>query len=503
MSRYFKALIVAAWLGFAAWFVRHEAFPEWFTSAAGGYDRLVPSDVMVDETWMRVLVNGQPVGYAHSGVERDSENPVHNTILKSDMHLLVSMMGERQNLRVNMTANLDVLMRLQDFSFDFSSAGYAMKIRGVRRDGNSYRVSMRTGGVSNSLDIEIPDDVVLYSPMIQLRLKQLKPGRSLTLKTMDPMTMQPTVIHFEALRHEPVTVGGVTYPEATLIEAKHRDMAVKTWLDGEGMPLKQETPFGWTLEKCSFDEAMKALRAAGNVDIAAGLAVQCSGRLRDPQGAKHVRLAIQGPGCEGISFPSGRVAVESLTATSAVISVSAQAPAPRGGALSGVERAAALATSPFVQADAPAIRKVALEIVGAETNDTEKARLIHEWVHARLEKTPTVSIPSALEVLASRRGDCNEHAILHVALARAAGLPARQLSGLVYHEGRFMYHAWPAVWEGGGWVEADPTWGQRYVDATHIPLVEGDLGDQAGLIRVMGRIRVVILGEGDGADDQR
>ena len=43
------------------------------------------------------------------------------------------------------------------------------------------------------------------------------------------------------------------------------------------------------------------------------------------------------------------------------------------------------------------------------------------YVNALLEKKPTVSLPSAREVLRTRIGDCNEHTVLYVAMARAAG----------------------------------------------------------------------------------
>ncbi len=73
-------------------------------------------------------------------------------------------------------------------------------------------------------------------------------------------------------------------------------------------------------------------------------------------------------------------------------------------------------------------------------------------------------------------GDCNEHAVLFAALARAAGVPARIEAGLVYLNGRFYYHAWPNVYV-GHWLEMDPTWGQHAVDATHLALVEGELAE--------------------------
>ena len=53
-----------------------------------------------------------------------------------------------------------------------------------------------------------------------------------------------------------------------------------------------------------------------------------------------------------------------------------------------------------------------------------KAGKLVDWVHKNLEKRPVLSVPNALETLENRIGDCNEHAVLLAAFARAAGIPA-------------------------------------------------------------------------------
>jgi transglutaminase-like putative cysteine protease len=103
-----------------------------------------------------------------------------------------------------------------------------------------------------------------------------------------------------------------------------------------------------------------------------------------------------------------------------------------------------------------------------------------------------VSIPSALEVLSRREGDCNEHTTLYTALARAAGIPTRMAAGIVYMENGFYYHAWPEVWL-DGWVPIDPTFNQFPADATHIRFVTGNLDRQSDIIKLVGKLRVNVL----------
>ena len=47
------------------------------------------------------------------------------------------------------------------------------------------------------------------------------------------------------------------------------------------------------------------------------------------------------------------------------------------------------------------------------------------FVHGHLEQKLVPGVPSALETLKSRVGDCNEHATLFAALARSLGVPTR------------------------------------------------------------------------------
>jgi transglutaminase-like putative cysteine protease len=114
------------------------------------------------------------------------------------------------------------------------------------------------------------------------------------------------------------------------------------------------------------------------------------------------------------------------------------------------------------------------------------------WVYENLEKRPTVSIPSAVQVLEMKVGDCNEHSVLTAALLRAAGVPTRLAVGVLYFEDRFYYHAWvEAYW--GKWLAFDPVLGQSPADATHIRFMTGGLSRQVEMVRVIGRLEVQIL----------
>ncbi|KPK03300.1 MAG: hypothetical protein AMS20_10880, partial [Gemmatimonas sp. SG8_28] len=159
----------------------------------------------------------------------------------------------------------------------------------------------------------------------------------------------------------------------------------------------------------------------------------------------------------------------------------------------GEPLASYLAPEPLVQSDDPRIQAQARQLQDRYRRPEDFARRLTEWVYDNLDKRVTMSVPSAVEVLESRRGDCNEHTVLYVALARAAGLPARTAAGLVYVDGSFYYHAWPEVYL-DGWVAVDPTLGQFPADAAHLRFVIGGLARQVELIRLIGRLELEVLG---------
>ena len=87
---------------------------------------------------------------------------------------------------------------------------------------------------------------------------------------------------------------------------------------------------------------------------------------------------------------------------------------------------------------------------------------------------------TAVEVLETRTGDCTEHSVLLVALARALGYPARVVVGMVSDGSVFAFHMWAEVGI-DGWVPFDPALGEEEIDVTHIKLADSPV--DAGWMR--------------------
>jgi transglutaminase-like putative cysteine protease len=160
--------------------------------------------------------------------------------------------------------------------------------------------------------------------------------------------------------------------------------------------------------------------------------------------------------------------------------------------------AAYLAPEAFLESDDPAVLAEARAAVRGVDGAHARAERLTRHVNGILDKKPTVSLPSAREVLRTKIGDCNEHTALYVAMARALGIPSRIAVGLTFVRGAFYYHAWPEVYiDTGGrrgyWLPVDPTLNQFPADATHLRLARGGLDRQAAILPLIGHMKIDVL----------
>lgn len=491
----FIAGTLVIWALLMAWFIRFEAFPELFGDASVGYRDYFSRGLMVLDHWMIINFNGQRIGYTHTQIDVDEASLGQQTLIHNQTLLRMKILNQVQLIRVSAQAMLDALHNMQSFNFILGSRGFYVNVNGQRLKNQLFKIDLQSTGGDQKLELEIPDDAMLYSPMTQLALRRLEPGHQLRLRTFNPATMGLDNVVVEAVRREPLKVKDKTY-QTVLLSVDYHGIAVKSWIDlDDGQMLRQETPMGWVLEVSTPEEALRASSAdAGGVDdMLTALAVPSSKPIPDPRASRKLVVWLRGPGLTNLVPVTHRQIVNRVVEGGTELTLTAESVPPPVAApvLDDALRRLTNATL-FIQSGHPLIVRTARSIVAAASNGVEAALAINAWVNENVKKVPTVSLPSALDVLVQREGDCNEHTYLAVALARAAGLPAKVMVGLVYHKGAFYYHAWPAVYA-GRWLEMDPTLGEQTVDATHIALLEGEIGDQMKLISLLGRLQVELV----------
>jgi hypothetical protein len=119
----------------------------------------------------------------------------------------------------------------------------------------------------------------------------------------------------------------------------------------------------------------------------------------------------------------------------------------------------------------PKVKALADKAVGDAQTPEDKVQRIVSFVNGFVRPTLSATMPTIHDLMEKKKGDCKSYALLVTNLARAAGVPAREVSGLLYigdDQKAFGGHAWNEVVLGGVWVPVDASLRQTEVDATHI-----------------------------------
>jgi hypothetical protein len=155
----------------------------------------------------------------------------------------------------------------------------------------------------------------------------------------------------------------------------------------------------------------------------------------------------------------------------------------------------------FLQSDHKEIITLARRAVGSTKDTGEAVKKIEAFVAKYIEdKDLSVGYASAVDVAASRQGDCTEHAVLAAAMCRAVGIPAQMVVGIAYVKdfaGRqgFGGHAWIQAYVGNKWVGLDAAFkgtGRGGYDAGHIALAAGNGNpeDFFNLVTTLGKFKI-------------
>ena len=461
---------------------------------SGGFSRATappprPLAAQTSERWQGIYGEGKKVGYSH----RVRAPTADGFAVTADTQVHLSMMGGAQLVRTRLDADTDRSLRLRRFTFRLRSGSIDFAVSGAVHD-EVLEVSSGSLG-PQTIRLPLTKPIALSDTLEDLiGQERLETGHTFQYSLFDPVSSAPAPVQ--------LTIGPlerVVLPDgarsAYRVEEQYQGSVVRLWVEPGGDVLKEEGPLGLTVVRERDERAATSGIAGGGIDLAAAAAIPVSHPIASPRSARRLRLHVaQAPASAAFSFPP-RQTLDGPTLrieqddVAAIRSFTLPARA--------TAFAAELGATPFLQIDDPSVRRASESILGGERDAERAARKLLDWVHDNLAKVPTISVPNAVQVLQERKGDCNEHAVLYAALARAAGLPARMIAGIVYMPatggmpGGFFYHAWDEVWL-GAWIAVDPTFGQFPADATHVALIEGDPDKSVALIGLVGQLRLEV-----------
>ena len=442
-------------------------------------------DLLSESSWMGVYINGEKVGYVHTELTRSEEG---GYLVREFSRLAGAMMGVGQDMKMRMDVVTDDRLALISFDGYLEADPYTTAFAGYVAD-EILSIQVTAGGQTTEKSIPAPGPIYLtqaIKPLLQRgRLNQ---GDSITLAGFDPLSlkMQDLVVIGGDLKSY-----GPRMFDGRLVRGLTTRMAgfeSKVYMDENGDILREVGPLGMVMKREEMNEALNLEGGSGSVDFLSIYAIKPVGTIERPRETVSARYRLKGIDIDQVIAASGRQRL--VESDSSIIEVTTE---PNPEIIIDGELELYVSDAPFIESQNRLIQETARRVVVGKSNLLDSLDALSDWVFRNVEKRPSAGIPSALAVLNTRQGDCNEHSVLLTALARSLGVPTRIQLGVVYQDGRFYYHAWTASLVDGKWMEFDPTFGQPRADAARIALAAGDMRDAQKLAGVVGRIEIEII----------
>ena len=448
--------------------------------------------------WRGVYYRGEKVGFTVSQTRPEGDG----FVVQEDARLQMSLLGATSAAAIKTTAHVDAMFVLRSFEFSLDPGTGPVQVTGTV-DGRhvSLTIKTATGTQKEERDLDRPPVLSINLPRM-LAARGFKPGTEEQFFVFDPATLRSEPVTLAVGRRELVPIDatspgrlGQSIP-AFRVDVAIAGLRTSSWVTDTGDVIREESQMGLMSVQETPEMARRMAISRGITgDLLEASAVvprnSTRERIDDARDVRRIRLKVEGA---NLSNPEMEGAGQSVSGDVLEIRDPRSLRAVAGEA----DLTPYLKPEPLIESDDPRIAAEAKAAIGDATDPRTKAERLTRRVNGMLDKKPTVSLPSAREVLRTKIGDCNEHTALYVAMARSVGLPARIAVGLVYTRGAFFYHAWPEVYldEGRGrglWLPVDPTLNEFPADATHVRLARGGLDKQAAIMPLIGTNSMTIV----------
>lgn len=430
------------------------------------------------EEYQSIYFKNDKIGHV---LNRYTAGPDSTWLIEQSARMKLRVAGTVQDIELDLLATLTEDNTLKNFTFSFRSPFYQMKANGTVT-GKSVSYTLETGtNVIHDTQTFNNQPLLATSRRGYLLSEGIQEGEKKKIGWFDPFSLTGKESVIEYRGKDAILIGGRVHNLHRFTES-FSGARVNSWLNDSGVIIKEESPAGFVFIK---EPKFKALSISeGSEDILSAVAVKIKGEMVMPKG-KTMQYRLDFPDDLKLDLAGGRQKFSDTILTLTRETVPESVTDPVCSDING-----SLAPTPYVQSDNKEIEKIAYDIVSTRTNRVSQVRELGSWVYENLDKRPVLGIPDALTTLQNKQGDCNEHAALFAALARASSIPARIVAGVTYHKNAFYYHAWNEVCLGDKWISIDTTTNQFPADLSHLRFIQGEMQEQVRIGGLLGKLSV-------------
>jgi Transglutaminase-like superfamily len=268
-------------------------------------------------------------------------------------------------------------------------------------------------------------------------------------------------------------------------DAVEHGLPMSRWVDAAGMIVREDHPLGARLDRSAFEIVNNNFRAlpAPHWDSSAAAPRFVLADGEEPPGRGLTLVATL---AGGQPIPA---VVPSLDGGWQQRSGDTLRIAPRSTADTVTE---APGTVEVLIGDAASVAGAAAIVTGPERRPEAVARKLTDWIRRTITLRDGPGIESAARTLALSSGSSVERVTLLVAMARAAGLEARPVWGLVHLNHQWQLRPW-AEFRAGGWTPMDPAAAGPEAGLSRVRLATSGRPRLLDLALRAGRLRLEVL----------
>jgi protein-glutamine gamma-glutamyltransferase len=442
--------------------------------------------------WYGVYIQGKKVGTFRSARSLAGKEGDTVYVDSENMRMKLVSLGQKTEMTMRQTLEFDTrppyaLRRAEVTETSGASTQHYL----LSRSEKGFHLTYSAGGQTRTRQVAAVDYTLSDSLTDEIWLRRgAKPGAHIVTRSFDVKELELDLYTSKLVATKTSMVKGVAvvYHEVETVSRKEKITTLARH-DDKGRLLSGT--MGGFIELRLETEAQ-----AKNTEYSADLFVLGMARVdRELGRARRVsELEMEIVGKDGAVFPAGpRQTLAADAAGKMVLKLGKrhgrQAPA------SAKEMTEALAETTAYPISDPKAQALARQAVGDAQTPREKVKRLVQFVHHFVEPSLTGDGPNFYELLERKKGDCKSYALLLTTLARAAGIPAREVGGLVYmgdDQKAFGGHAWNEVVLDGCWVPVDASCGELEIDATHISF-GSDAEGTKNMVNALGKLSFKLI----------
>jgi transglutaminase-like putative cysteine protease len=391
-------------------------------------------------------------------------------------------------------------LRLRSFAYQRTVSGRRTAVRGT-----TIGDSLLVWQVGQEKGVSTPDTVRLPTaglqtpgtlPLTLIFAGRLRAGAARAYPVTDPLDRQVRLGSMVILRDstfvvpdssakdtvtERVVAARWDTVQAWLVERRGLGAPTTTWIDTDGLPVAGELYPGITMERQPFEVAAYEYRdriAAKFPDMPRPVGHVRLTRAPAPVARLGVRLA-------GVLADSAGWARAGLTGGRQRLALDTLLTGDDAGAPDTTARALADGLVPGADT---AVAALARRVLKEERDPSRVVRRLAQWTASELAGDIEAELPDVRHALTERAADPSARAAIFSALARAAGVPARPVAGLVADGPQWRRHAWAEVRVDGRWTPVDPALGTWPAHGGYVRLLTDAPADPVLLIPLAHRL---------------